>query len=266
MSGGDPIAALPMYDWPELQSSNDRFWRAIRVNLAEYGIAAPERLERTLSETEIWNAPGLVIGQTCGLPYVLGLKNKVQLLGAPAYDIACGAGSYYSVIVVHADCPATRLDDLANLRFAYNNAFSQSGFSAFGHTLRKHGRGAETVAEQVCTGSHRASIRSVADGKADIASIDAVSWRLAQRHEPAARMVKVIEKTDPTPGLPYICARDRRLSADRIHNAVVEAMAGLDEETRDDLLLTGFSPMRPKDYAVIESRYRAQPLSQLTTA
>ncbi len=266
MSGGDPIAALPMYDWPELQTSNDRFWRAIRTNLAEHGIAAPERLERTLSETEIWNAPGLVLGQTCGLPFVLGLKDKVQLLGAPAYDIGCGAGSYYSVIVVHADSSATGFDHLAGLRFAYNNAQSQSGFSAFGHALRKHGRGAEAISEWICTGSHRASIRSVADGTADIASIDAVSWRLAQRHEPAARMLKIIAKTHPTPGLPFICAIDRRFSADRIHNAVVEAMAGLDEETRDDLLLTGFSPMRLKDYAVIESRYSAQRLSVPATA
>ncbi|WP_373084377.1 phosphate/phosphite/phosphonate ABC transporter substrate-binding protein [Sneathiella sp.] len=105
------------------------------------------------------------------------------------------------------------------------------------------------------TGSHRKSIQAVADGTVDVAAIDAVSWELAKRHEPAAATLRVIKTTNPTPGLPYISARRSARDVDQIHLAVIDAMASLEESIREDLLLMGFAATQDTDYQIIKNRY-----------
>ena len=64
--------------------------------------------------------------------------------------------------------------------------------------------------EWIETGSHRASVRAVAEEKADVAAIDAVCWALALRYEPeAVSRLKVIGQTPLRPGLPFITAVER---------------------------------------------------------
>jgi ABC-type phosphate/phosphonate transport system substrate-binding protein len=62
----------------------------------------------------------------------------------------------------------------------------------------------------------------VAQGQADIASLDAATWRLIQRYEPFAADLRVIALTKPTPGLPFITAakNDVRLMRDAIRDAL----------------------------------------------
>ena len=40
------IAALPMYDWPEVRAEVDAQWAAVREELRKRGVNAPERLTR----------------------------------------------------------------------------------------------------------------------------------------------------------------------------------------------------------------------------
>ena len=40
------IAALPMYDWPEVRGEVDAQWAAVRDELRKKGVNAPERLTR----------------------------------------------------------------------------------------------------------------------------------------------------------------------------------------------------------------------------
>ncbi len=249
------VAALPMYDWPELRQHTDAFWARLRESLQDYGFPAPPQLDREQSVGDIWLDDGLLLGQTCGLPYVRDLAGTVSLVGTPAYEIECGAGSYYSVIVAAADCQAESLDELAGLRLAYNSPQSQSGYAALAYALRSHSPELPQFAASLQTGSHRGSIRAVADGSADVATIDAVTWGIALRHEQAASGLRVMATTPPTPGLPFICARRKDWNVDRIHIAVVEAMAALDEDSRQHLLLTGFAQTTPSDYDVIRKRF-----------
>ena len=44
MTGG--VAALPMYDWPEIAPATDRLWAALRDHLRAAGVAAPDALTR----------------------------------------------------------------------------------------------------------------------------------------------------------------------------------------------------------------------------
>ncbi|MDA4843785.1 phosphate/phosphite/phosphonate ABC transporter substrate-binding protein [Hoeflea poritis] len=252
MSATAFVAALPMYDWPEVQTDNDRFWNKLRESLRAHGFPAPDRMQRDVPESDLWQHPDLVLGQTCGLPLVRDLMQKVRVVGTPAYDIACGAGSYYSVMVVHRDSAIEKISDLKGKRFAYNSLCSQSGYAAPAYHLREIAGATPIFSSKVQSGSHRGSIRMVAGNEADVASIDAVAWRLAERHEEAAKELRVLATTEPMPGLPVICARRAEWSNDRMHLAVVEAMAALEPEVAEALLLTGFAPLCDSDYAIIQ--------------
>lgn len=255
MSGVAAVAALPMYDWPELRKETDQFWERLRDSLSCFGFPAPQSLDRNRPMESIWRDENLLLAQCCGLPYVTDLSDTVSLIGTPAYELDCGAGSYYSVVVVHADCDVTSMKDVAGLRLAYNSANSQSGYAALAYHLRQNGPSPNPFAESHCTGSHRASIISVAERQTDLAAIDAVTWKIARRHERATENLRVLAVTEPTPGLPFICANSRNRRVDRIHLAVVEAMASLDEDCRQALLLSGFAPTLPSDYDIIRTHH-----------
>ena len=132
MTGG--VAALPMYDWPELAAATDRLWAALRDALRAAGIAAPERLTRDRALMAVWLDPQLVLSQTCGLPIVRELAGRVAIIGAPDYGVpGCPPGFYRSVVVVRADDPRETLAAFRGARLAINGRDSQSGYGAMLH-------------------------------------------------------------------------------------------------------------------------------------
>lgn len=236
-----PVACLPMYDWPEVRPATDAFWHCLRLALGQRGIAAPEALTRGV---EPWDDPELVLGQTCGLPYRRGLHARVTLIGAPDYGLeGCPPGFYRSALVVRTDDPRVRASDFADARHACNATLSQSGHSALAEAL-----GPLAPERGLVTGSHRASIGAVATGSADIAAIDAVSWRLACAWEVQAARLRVIDWTRPTPGLPMIAARGR--DPGPIATAIAVAIDVLAPAHRAALGLVGFRRFDPADYDV----------------
>lgn len=253
---GEPLAIFPMYDWPETRSANDRFWERLRISLKDHGFEAPKALTRTDDPFSVWTSEELLLGQTCGLPYVQQLRDSVSLVGTPAYEIDCGAGSYFSVLIVAENSSIASLSDLQGARLGYNGPLSQSGFAAFYFHLKCHGIDSRILGNSLQTGSHRASVSSVANGEVDVAAIDAVSWEMAKRHEPAAKKVRVLSSTEPTPGLPVITRLRSDSDVDKLHMSVVEAMASLEEETRATLMLLGFAATTEADYRVVADRYR----------
>jgi ABC-type phosphate/phosphonate transport system substrate-binding protein len=244
-----------MYDWPQVRAETDALWSALRERFRAAGIPAPDVLDRDLGEFEAWLHPGLVLGQTCGLPFVQHLRGRVTMLGAPDYGVAgCPPGWYRSVIVVRADDPRGRLADFADARFALNGRRSQSGYGAMAHEVAKVAQG-RFFATGLATGSHAASACAVAEGRADIAALDAVSWRLIRAHVPAAAELRVLAESDPTPGLPWIAGGDVDPGPRR--QAAAAAVAALDGEVRAALGLFGFVPLEAADYAVIRDRLAA---------
>ena len=74
-------------------------------------------------------------------------------------------------------------------------------------------------------GGSRESIRAVADGRADFAVIDCMSWHLARQFEPASEDVHVAGWASSRPGLPLVTALstgDDEL--ERMRRAVMAAM------------------------------------------
>lgn len=128
----DFIAALPMYDWPEMHDEVDAQWARLRTLILQHGIPAPETLVRrnadmppvsggirdasdtvvaadpaTLPPDELdlptlWRHPRLLFGQTCWGPMeTTGLNGQVRVLGQPSYDgIEGGSGDHYSSAIV----------------------------------------------------------------------------------------------------------------------------------------------------------------------
>jgi ABC-type phosphate/phosphonate transport system substrate-binding protein len=241
-------ASLPMYDWPESREATDRLWLAIRRQLSERGIEAPDVLDRSSDPEQLWSAPALLLSQTCGYPYANVLVNKVALVGTPAHaSTGAAPGSYFSVLVARKSQAPEYLGDLAGKRFAYNMQHSQSGFSAPVRLLAA--AGLASLPEPLVTGAHRASIRAVADGEAEWAAIDAVTWELAKRYEPASQDLTVFARTRQTPALPLITSLQHANQAGTIADAIEAAITELDEQTRDAVLITGLTRFRAEDYA-----------------
>ncbi len=241
------LAALPMYDVAEMRETTDRFWQAIAERLRAQGIAAPDGLTRGGDLWDLWLSPDLLLAQTCGLPYRTRLHRHVTLVGTPDYGLTgCPPGMYCSVLVARSGTPGdpARLD---GARLAYNDPLSQSGWSA---PLDWAGRQGIRFGALVETGAHSASAQAVVEGAADIAGIDAVTWRLIRRYAPWSDALREIARTPPTPGLPLITAGGR--ASGPLAHAVSTAIADIGREDRTRLGLVRLVDL-PK------SAYLAQP-------
>lgn len=236
-----------MYDFPEITEVTDRFWAGIRDGLRAAGIDAPQDLTRDGDPWSHWQSPDLVLSQTCGLPFRARLHDKVTLVGTPDYALPdCPHGHYNSVALMRADDTRTAPADWPGLRLAYNEAMSQSGWAAASAAADGHGT---RFGGYVASGGHRASIAALLDGTADIAFVDAQTWRMVQRHAPVSGLAE-LARTAPTPGLPYIAGPGA--DAPAIFEAVTAAIAALDATDCDALGIAGLCHLPV-------SAYRAMP-------
>ncbi|CUJ91500.1 phosphate/phosphite/phosphonate ABC transporters, periplasmic binding protein [Ruegeria denitrificans] len=236
------IAMLGMYDMPALQSANDRFWALIRGNLG-YG---PDRLTRGADFWEVWQHPNLTFAQTCGMPYRTRLHGKVQLVGTPDYGLeGCPPGHYRSVFVARSNDPRD-LRALSEGTFAYNEGLSQSGWAAPMVHLKARNQRPKAVLE---TGGHARSATAVADGRADYAALDALTWELLKAHSNLGESMREVGTTLPTPALPYITATGQ--DASNIARAVRAAIDDLTPQDRGLLHLCGLIDISADDYLAV---------------
>ncbi len=242
-----PLASLPMYDRPELREATDRYWALIREGLAARGIEAPDALLRDDAPLMThWESGGLILSQTCGFPYRARLHGRVQLVGTPDFgNLGCAPGYYRSVLIARADDPRGDFADFDGAALAYNDGLSQSGWAAPINHAAVAGIQLRPGPE---TGAHRASIRAVAEGRADLAAIDAQTWALVSEFEDVSDL-QVIGATDPTPALPYITAPGQDAGA--IFDAVAEAIAALAPEDRAALRLRGIVRIPASAYLAV---------------
>ena len=230
------------------------------VRLRETGFDAPENLDRGLSQMEAWRSPDLLLGQTCGLPYVTRLQDRCSIIGAPIFAPAEGEptlppGTYQSVVVVRADDPRTSLAEFQRSTAVMNGMDSLSGSMALLELVADEIGQNRFFGTIIASGSHAASMAYIADSRADIAAIDCTTWRLAQCHLPAASALRVLTRTLPAPALPYITARGRDVT--RLAEAIELALSRVGEEAKSKLGLSGFCRMTEADYSGLKTRHRA---------
>lgn len=132
------LAALPMYDWPEILGETDAQWARLRDGLRRGGIDAPDELVRRNADMPpvpggikgasgaslasdpamlppdeldfhaLWTHPALLFTQTCWGPLGQGLERHVQVIGQPDYSaFEGGQGALYSsAVVMRRDDPS----------------------------------------------------------------------------------------------------------------------------------------------------------------
>jgi len=241
------IANLMMYARPETEAATIRFWALIREGLTKRAIEAPERLAQEAGEFEVWTAPDLLLSQTCGMPYRLWLHDRVALVGTPDYGLeGCTPGHYRSAVVVRADDAREALSDYREALFAYNQSYSHSGYAAPYALCLQHGFWFEN---RVQTHGHRMSAQAVAEGRADIAALDGVTWRLMQQHEELPKRLRVLCWTQESPGLPLITAQGDRVQA--VRDSVLQAIEKVNEPDRELLGLRGLVDFSKEAYLAV---------------
>ena len=247
-----------MYDWPEVHGAVDALWAAIYWGLRDAGIDAPEDVWRPDRPEDLWTHPDLLIGEICGYQIVNELRGRVEVLGVLDRGVdGCEPGDYRSVLVCRDDDSAVGLEDFRDRTVAVNGHRSQSGYGALVHEVAPLAVDGRFFDSEVTTGFHRGSMRAVADGRADVAAIDEVSWRLGLDHEPVVDRLRIVAWTEPTPGVPLVTSWTNAGLRDRLNDAISTAVADLDVKVREPLHLYGYRPRPTSDYEVIAERLAA---------
>ena len=234
------IAALQMYDWPEVREATDLFWTAIAD-----GLGVDIALSRPVEFTAPWFQDDLLFAQTCGYPFTHALNGRVTYVGTPHYDAdGCEGPSYRSIVFAREQRP---LEAFRGSVAAVNTPDSMSGMLALKLVFAPLAEQGRFFSRAVETGGHLASLTAVQSGDADVCAIDCVCVEMARRYRPAALEGLVeIARSPAVPGLPWITragdvkalrAALRRVFADPALAAV-----------RERLLLTGFSELPPSAY------------------
>src|ERR1700738_5451624 len=103
--GTEWIAALPMYDFPQLREAHDAFWTALADRLTAAGLRdVPREPTRDLGHFDVWRHPALLFAQGCEYPLAKSFADQVRLVATPRYSApGCEAGNCRSAIVVRRE-------------------------------------------------------------------------------------------------------------------------------------------------------------------
>ena len=217
------LLGLPMYN---IAPKATRLWvrllrmvaEAIRPELAGNEKTRVIQSWQQRKTTDFWRHPQLLLGQACGYPLLTQLATMPeppQVIARMAFAFpGCETGLYHSKIIVRAKAPQQCFDELANTTAAINSMNSHSGMNALRHLIAQLPRASSSghfFSHLAISGSHPQSAQWVADGVADTAAIDCITWQLLEEYAPQlTTRLKVLCHSAATPGLPLICAAGMR--------------------------------------------------------
>jgi ABC-type phosphate/phosphonate transport system substrate-binding protein len=248
------LSNIAMYTGqPPLVAATDALWAYIRDRLRKAGVAGvPETLEKGITHDEAWARPGLLLAQTCGFPYVKRLRDTVQLVATPVYDLpGCDGPSMRSFIIVRKDSPAKALADLRGLTAAINDLGSNSGTNLFRAAIAPLAENGRFFSRVIETGGHLLSIDAVIAGKADVAAIDCITFGNAKRFDPErVAGVRILTETVAGPGLPFITGLETSAKELTLLRQILADIASEPAlaDVRDTLSLRRFELLGDADY------------------
>ncbi|MFN4141446.1 phosphate/phosphite/phosphonate ABC transporter substrate-binding protein [Aestuariivirga sp.] len=234
------IAALQMYDWPEVREATDQWWAGLARRL---GVDAP--LERPADFAAPWFRDDLLFAQTCGYPFTHALRGKVKLVATPHYTAdGCEGPMYRSILFAREAGPVAAFRGAVA---AVNTPDSMSGMLALKLAVAPYAERGRFFARAIETGGHLASLDAVREGRADLCAIDCVCVELARHHRPDLLQGLVeVARSPAVPGLPWITQVG---DPSALRDALGSAFADPDlAPVRERLLLAGFSLLPPETY------------------
>jgi ABC-type phosphate/phosphonate transport system substrate-binding protein len=255
---GAPVlsASLPMYNIPEMQPAFRAFWQALRTHAARRGVAGLP-VEPNAKAPAVPDRIGAEVAftQVCGFPLLTRLRGQGTILLTPVYDApGCDGPTHCAFFIVRSDAPYRSLEDLRGTRIACNSLLSNSGMNLPRRTIAEIAGGRNFFAERLMTGSHTASIEAVADGRADVASIDCVTDAVFRHHRPALMTrVRTLARSVPSPSLPFVTSRATDPAMAEILRQCLLDIAGSAEGKVlcAGMLINGFERLEERDYRPI---------------
>lgn len=261
--------SLPMYDLPELRWATDAWAAGLAGALRAEGFALrDDRPERQGAREAVWQAPDLVLTQTCGFPLRHGMAGILSAVAAPTYRAPGGTpGRYSSAILVREDDAARRFEDCRGYRVAANGPDSQSGANCLRALAAPLVRDGAFFGAVRWSGAHRDSLALVAGGEADLCAVDCVTLALIAAVAPAEIAgLRRLCWSASAPTLPYAVPAGMPATArTRVRRALAAAIADPAlAEAREALLLADLSPVGDDDYDAIVAMRRSADEAGLT--
>ena len=196
-----------MYDTD--RAAVQAWWRGIAAALRDEGVDdVPDMLAWPADLEVHWREPALLLSQTCGYPLVTRLSPLVHVVGAFRYTApGCDGIDYRSELLVRSEDADRTVSDWRGRSVAFNDSASFSGWHALRALVAPLAIDGRFFGSGIESGSHRASLRLLRGGQADIAAIDCVTLALLRRHaaDELAGLAS-IGHTPSAPGLPLVTA------------------------------------------------------------
>ena len=241
-----PHVELGMYPFESFAWAWDELWSAVTDRVAW----APGPLTRSGDLHARWRDDACLVTHVCGAPLVVEHRDDLRVVGAFSLDVpdATPDAHYRTLLLSPHD---RSIDALAapGIRAVVNSADSLSGWiSLLAATV---GAGGTWPGDVEFTGSHVASVHSLARGEADIASIDPWSFALMAAENPDLVGGLHVVGTGPLVPTPAVAARHTCTESQ-----VAELRDAFDDATSDPALgaaltalrITGFVRLTLDDY------------------
>lgn len=231
------------------QALFDEFWR-IHQN--------SETIDQQLrfdTDFELLRQPQMQLGHTCGYPLMKYLQTDCFPVCVPLFLVeGCHGKFYASHFIVPADSGINSLADCRNHIVAMNGADSNSGMNVLRHAISQLETHAPFFSSVLVSGSHLNSVKAVANGEADLAAIDGVSFALINDEWPElTRRVKTIGFSEATCGLPLVMpySEHKIIRSRDITRVLNQALSALSTQHKNTLHLAGFESVGFEDYQSI---------------
>ena len=212
-----PVASLGMYPFAHVLRHWDRLWERIAAELP----GTPRRSSWDRPSTTLWRDPALLVGRHLRLA-ARDATRRARRRGRHVRP--GGAVGGRRALPIGARGIEADVDRRVAARARRGRRGERHRLAlGLGEPVRRVGWTPEHV---LVTGAHVESLRAVARGDAQVASIDAVTFELAVESEPmTAGAVHVIGHGPLVPALPIVTVVGPRRSGTRLRAAIAAAVA-----------------------------------------
>ena len=249
--------SLPMYDFPEVQSSTKAILDALSEAFSKLGDSSQVAFPESSIHSDLmrmWKDDSTLFSQSCGLPFVEDLHDYVDTVATLKWSgISDERGWYRTVIVAREDLGVSSLGEVVGLQPVITNAQSLSGWCSLGIALSDVGADDRYVLPYVESEGHANSLQFLQDKRADVASIDPGTFQLLQRHRPALTDgLRVIGNGPLVPATPMHVSKVRTAEFGALQDAVLEVFSRPElAGARAEIGIDGAVAMNANDYSLI---------------